>query len=279
MNNDFFSIINSITITNMTTGLISLCHRLVAAVLIYAVGSFLIKRLIKLIRKIMQKKQIEPSLYSFADSLITIGLYFVLAIAVISTLGIETSSLVALIASAGVAIGMALSGTLQNFAGGVMILIFRPYRVGDYIIAQGYEGTVQQIQIFNTILATPDNQVIIIPNGGLSTGAMKNVSKETIRRVDLNVEVAYGTDPDKLRDVLNKLIADDQRVLKDDAHLPAIPMTKMDSSSIVFQMRMWVNTSDYWGVLFDMTEKTYKSLQAAGIEIPFQQLDVHVKPE
>lgn len=277
MNTDFLNIINNITITNLTSALVTLSHRVVGAILIYAIGSFIIKRLIKLVRKIMQKRQIEPSLYSFADSLITIGLYFILTIAVISVLGIETSSLVALIASAGVAIGMALSGTLQNFAGGVMILIFRPYRVGDYIEAQGFAGTVSQIQIFNTILVTVDNQTIIIPNGGLSTGALKNVSKEEFRRVDINVEVAYGTDPDKLRDELNKLINADERIIKEESKAPFIPMTSMGSSSIVFQMRLWVNGADYWGVLFDMTENTYKALRAAGIEIPFQQLDVHVK--
>ena len=171
----------------------------------------------------MQKKQIEPSLYSFLDSFLTICLHFVLVIAIVGVLGIETSSFVALFASAGVAIGMALSGTLQNFAGGVMILLFRPFRVGDFIEAQGYSGTVNQIQIFSTILTTVDNQTIIIPNGGLATGSLKNYSKQPYRRVDIDVEVAYGSKPDVVRKVLLDICLKDSRIMTQDAMKPFIP--------------------------------------------------------
>jgi len=249
---------------------------LIAAIIIYFVGKFIITKVTKIIRKLMQKKGVDASLYSFFDSLVTICLYFVLIIAIIGILGVETSSFVALFASAGVAIGMALSGTLQNFAGGVMILLFRPFRVGHYIEAQGFAGTVKEIQIFNTILVTTDNQTIIIPNGGLSTDSIKNYSTQPNRRVDINVEVAYGTQPEDVREVLNKIIENDDRIIRTAGLEPTIPMTSMAASSIIFQMRMWTASANYWNVLFETTEKAYKALTAKGIEIPFQQLDVHL---
>lgn len=250
---------------------------ILAAIIIYIVGKFIISKLTKVVRKLMQKKGIEPSLYSFLDSLMTICLYFVLVIAIVGVLGIETSSFVALFASAGVAIGMALSGTLQNFAGGVMILLFRPFRVGDVIEAQGYTGCVREIQIFNTILVTVDNQTIIIPNGGLSTGSMKNFSTQENRRVDINVEVAYGTKPEDVRRILKNIYDKDDRILKEAGLEPSSPMISMAASSIIFQLRVWTKSVNYWGVMGDTTEAIYTQLTAAGIEIPFQQLDVHVK--
>jgi small conductance mechanosensitive channel len=250
---------------------------LLAAIVIYFVGRFIISKLTRLVRAVMQKKQIEPSLYSFLDSFLTICLHFVLVIAIVGVLGIETSSFVALFASAGVAIGMALSGTLQNFAGGVMILLFRPFRVGDFIEAQGYSGTVNQIQIFSTILTTVDNQTIIIPNGGLATGSLKNYSKQPYRRVDIDVEVAYGSRPDVVRKVLLDICLKDSRIMTQDAMKPFIPMTSMGSSAISFQVRVWTESANYWGVKFDTTEKIYNRLAEEGIEIPFQQIDVHMR--
>lgn len=250
---------------------------IVAAIILYIVGKFIISKLTKIVRKLMQKKNIEPSLYSFLDSLMTISLYFVLIIAIIGVLGIETSSFVALFASAGVAIGMALSGTLQNFAGGVMILLFRPFRVGDVIEAQGYSGGVREIQIFNTILNTVDNQTIIIPNGGLSTGSIKNYSKQPNRRVDINVEVAYGTKPEDVRNILKNIYDKDARIMKDPGFEPSSPMTSMGTSAVVFQLRVWTKSENYWAVMGDTTEAIYTQLHEAGIEIPFQQLDVHLK--
>ena len=250
---------------------------LLAAIVIYFVGRFIISKLTTLVRTIMQKKQIEPSLYSFVDSFLTICLHFVLIIAIVGVLGIETSSFVALFASAGVAIGMALSGTLQNFAGGVMILLFRPFRVGDFIEAQGYSGVVKQIQIFNTILTTVDNQTVIIPNGGLSTGSLKNYSTQPYRRVDIDVEVAYGSKPEVVRKVLLDICAKDSRIMTQDAMKPYIPMTSMGSSAISFQVRVWTESANYWGVKFDTTEKIYNRLAEEGIEIPFQQIDVHMR--
>lgn len=257
---------------------ITLGKNILAAVLIYFIGSYIIKRMLKIFTKLMEKKQMEASLFTFLNSLVQIVLYFILIIAIISVLGIETSSFVALFASAGVAIGMALSGTLQNFAGGVMILLFRPFRVGDVIEAQGFTGGVKAIQIFNTILCTPDNQTIIVPNGPLSTGNIRNYSKEPLRRVDINVEVAYGTKPEAVRAVLDKICNNDARIIKDvEGKTPTSPMTSMSASSIVFQLRVWCDGANYWGVLLDNTENIYNELTAAGIEIPFQQLDVHIR--
>lgn len=277
MDTNIFQNLEGVTLQNIITYGTDLCRNLIAATIVYFVGRFIIGKLTSIVRKIMQRRKVEPSLYTFVNSLVTIVLYFVLVIAVVGILGIETSSFVALFASAGVAVGMALSGTLQNFAGGVMILIFRPYKVGDYIVAQGYEGVVKEILIFSTVIVTVDNQTIIIPNGGLSTGTIKNVSKAAERRVDIDVEVAYGTKPEDVRRVLQDIIDNDVRILKEGNRAPAIPMTQMSASSIVFQMRLWVATADYWNVRFETTEAVYHHLTEAGIEIPFQQIDVHMK--
>jgi len=179
-----------------------------------------------------------------------------------------------LIFAVGVAIGMALSGTLQNFAGGVMILLFKPFKVGDTIEAQGQSGTVREIQIFNTILATPDNKIIIIPNGGLSTGLMKNYSREATRRVDWEFGIAYGDDYTKAKAVIARLLDADGRVLKDPAYF--IALTSLGESSVNIVVRAWVNAGDYWGVYFDMNEKVYKTFAEENLNIPFPQLDVHL---
>lgn len=252
---------------------------IITAIIVYIIGRFIIKYAVKAMRAITQKRKFEASLSSFVNSLVSISLNILLGIIIIGILGIDTSSFLAVFASAGIAVGMALSGTLQNFAGGVLILILRPYKVGDYIEAQGFAGTVKEIQIFSTILGTADNQIIIIPNGPLATGCMKNSTAAAMRRVDLEVEVAYGTSTEEVRKVLQNIIDADMRILKDDAYAPAIPMTAMSSSSIVFQMRMWTKAQDYWNVKFDTTEKVYNTLTEAGIEIPFPQMDVHIKNE
>lgn len=250
----------------------------IVAIIVYFVGRFVIKYAIKALRAVTQKRKVEASLTSFLNSLISISLNLLLAIIIIGILGIDTSSFLAVFASAGIAVGMALSGTLQNFAGGVLILMLKPYKVGDFIEAQGFAGTVREIQIFNTVLTTPDNQTIIIPNGPLATGSLKNSTAAPTRRVDIDVEVAYGTDPDEVRAVLNRIIEADGRIMKEPADkAPIIPMTTMSTSSIIFQMRLWAAAKDYWAVKFDTTEKVYKELTESGIEIPFPQMDVHIK--
>lgn len=274
---DYSNLLTESTLNNIVNYCVTFGKNIVVALIIYIVGKYLIGKITKVMRKVMQKRNIEPSLFTFLDSLVTICLYFVLAIAVIGVLGIETSSFVALFASAGVAVGLALSGTLQNFAGGVMILLFRPFRVGDVIEAQGFTGAVKQIQIFNTVLCTVDNQTIIIPNGGLSTGSIKNYTTQPHRRVDINVEVAYGTKPEDVRRVLNNIVDNDPRILKTEGLAPTSPMVSMGASSIVLQLRVWTESANYWGVMGDTTEAIYNKLTEAGIEIPFQQIDVHMR--
>ena len=253
---------------------ISVGSKILLAIVVFLVGRWIVRRLNKLLAKILEKRHVEASLSTFVKSLVNITLTLLLIIVVIGVLGIETSSFIALFASAGVAIGMALSGTLQNFAGGVMILLFKPFKVGDTIEAQGQTGTVREIQIFNTILATPDNKIIIIPNGGLSTGLMKNYSKEATRRVDWEFGIAYGDDYTKAKAVIARLLDADGRVLKDPAYF--IALTSLGESSVNIVVRAWVNAGDYWGVYFDMNEKEYKTFAEENLNIPFPQLDVHL---
>lgn len=273
VNADFSNIAMSDIIGYITT----FGKNLLIAAIVYLVGRFLIKYAIKGLKIMSVKRDMDPSLTTFLHSLVSISLNLLLAITIVGILGIDTSSFLAVFASAGVAIGMALSGTLQNFAGGVLILILKPYKVGDRIEAQGFVGIVKEILIFHTILNTADNQTIIIPNGSLATGSLINSTTAPTRRVDINVEVAYGTKTEDVRKVLNNIIDADDRIIKDTEDLkPAIPMTTMGASSITFQMRVWGNSADYWNLKFELTEKIYQELTAAGIEIPFQQMDVHL---
>ena len=241
------------------------------------VGRFIIKYTMKALRKITQKRNVEASLTSFLNSLVSISLNVLLAVIIVGILGIDTSSFLAVFASAGIAIGMALSGTLQNFAGGVLIMLLKPYKVGDFIEAQGFAGTVREIQIFSTVLGTPDNQTIIIPNGPLATGSLKNSTKAPTRRVDIDVDVAYGADPDEVRKVLMDIIDADERIMRSGVFAPFIPMTTMGTSGITFQMRIWVKAPDFWNVKFETTEKIYRELGKAGIDIPYPQMDVQIR--
>ena len=193
----------------------------------------------------------------------------------VGILGVNTSSLVALLASAGLAIGMALSGTLQNFAGGVMIMLFRPFKVDDFISAQGFEGKVSEIQIFNTHLLTTDNKEVILPNGALSTGVMTNFSKQGTRRVDWVFSMAYGDDYDRVKAIMLRLCDADTRILKNPA--PFVELLKLNNSSVDLSVRVWVDSADYWSVFFAMNEKVYKAFAEEGLIIPFPQMDVHLK--
>ena len=269
---------SKIALSDVISYVVQFGKNVVVAIIVYFVGRFVIKYAVKALRAVTQKHSMEASLTSFLNSLISISLNLLLAIIIIGILGIDTSSFLAVFASAGIAVGMALSGTLQNFAGGVLILLLKPYKVGDYIEAQGFGGTVREIQIFNTVLTTTDNQTIIIPNGPLATGSLKNSTKAPYRRIDIDVEVAYGTDPDEVRKVLHDIVEADNRIMKEPKEkAPFIPMTTMSSSSIIFQIRLWTKASDYWTVRFETIEKVYKQLTESGIEIPFPQMDVHLK--
>lgn len=247
---------------------------LATALIVLVVGLFVIKQIVKAMRKLFQRKDYDPSLETFLLSLTGVALKLMLYVAVISMMGVQTTSFIAVLGAAGLAVGMALAGTLQNFAGGVMILIFKPFKVGDYIDAQGHSGTVNQVQIFNTILKTPDNKTIIIPNGGLANGSMTNYSTEPKRRVDWTIGIGYGDDADKAQEVIRKMMEADSRILKDPA--PFVEVSELADSSVNFAARAWVNAADYWGVYFDMNKNVYKTFDKEGLNIPYPQMDVHV---
>jgi len=248
--------------------------RLIGAIITLIIGWWIIGIIQRSVRKNFEKREMEPSLRGFLNSIIGILLKILLLISVIGMIGVQMTSFIAILGAAGLAVGMALSGTLQNFAGGVIILLFKPFKVGDYIEAQGHAGSVNEIQIFNTILKTPDNKTIIIPNGGLSTGSMINYSTEPRRRVDFVFGIGYGDDVDKAKQVLKKLIDEDERILQEPA--PFIAVKELGDSSVDLVVRAWAESSHYWGIYFDMHEKVYKSFDKEGLNIPFPQMDVHV---
>lgn len=275
---------------------VDLVIHLAIAIVVFYVGRFIITRLTRFIAAVMVRRRIDLSLSTFLISMVRIVLYFILIITVIGILGINTSSFLALFASAGVAIGMALSGTLQNFAGGVLILLLKPYRIGDYIEAQGYSGSVKEIQIFHTIITTPDNKSIIIPNGGLSTGTINNWSRAATRRVSWDVSIAYGDSVDAAREKILAMLATDPRVIHGEKHSivnplveagalpapdlsPTVVVAEMADSAVKLQVRAWTDTGNYWDLFYTFNERIYKELPEAGIHFPFPQMDVHINPQ
>jgi len=253
---------------------IDLGERILGALVIFIVGKFLVNWANKLLAKVLAKRKVEAGVQTFLKSMANILLMIMLGLAVIGRLGIELTGFAALLASAGVAVGMALSGNLQNFAGGIIILIFRPYKVGDYIEANtGASGTVQEIQIFHTVLVTPDNKVVYAPNGAMSNAVVTNYSHKEVRRVDFNFGVEYGTDFEHVQAILKKLIGADKRILTTPE--PFIELGQLADSSVNITVRVWVNASDYWGVYFDMNKAVYTTFNNEGIEFPFPQLTVH----
>lgn len=252
--------------------------RVIGALATIIIGLIIIGQLTRILGNMMEKRKVDASLAPFLKSLFNAVLKVLLVISVFSVLGIAMTSFVAIIGAAGLAIGLALSGTLQNFAGGVMLLILKPFKVGDFVEAQGFAGVVKEIQIFHTVMKTPDNKTIIIPNGGLSTASLVNYSTEKYRRVDLTVGIGYGDSTVKAREVLNALIEADDRILRA-PEVPADPfiaVSALADSSVNFAVRLWVKASDYWGVTFDMNEKVYNKFNEEGLNIPFPQMDVHV---
>jgi small conductance mechanosensitive channel len=246
---------------------------IIIAIIIYFVGKGLISLINRMLVGMMVRKNIDPAIQSFTKSLVNILLMVLLVISVVSALGVNTTSFAALLASAGVAVGMALSGNLQNLAGGIVILLFRPFRVGDYIEAQGTGGTVTEIQIFHTILTTADNKKIYLPNGALSSGNITNYSKEPLRRVDFTVGVEYGEDIDKVRKALSDILSMDERVLQEPA--PVIVLGSLADSSVNMSVRVWVKSENYWSVYFETNEKIYNEFNRLGITFPYPQLTIH----
>lgn len=246
---------------------------LLGAIIIYIVGRFIIKQIGRLLSRILEKRKLEISVQTFLKSLVSILLNLILAFAIVSRLGVETTSFAALLASAGVAIGMALSGNLSNFAGGLIILVFKPFKVGDYIESPNASGTVREIQIFHTILVTVDNKVIYVPNGSLSSNAITNYNKQETRRAEWVFGVEYGEDFEKVREVLQRIIDADDRILKDSA--PMIVLGALSASSVDIKVRVWTKSADYWNVYFDMNKIVYDTFNKEGIGFPFPQLTVH----
>lgn len=249
--------------------------KLIGGLIVLVVGLWITNLITKGVGKSLAKSNIDQSLIPFLKSLTNIILKALVAITVMGMIGIQMTSFVAILGAAGLAVGLALSGTLQNFAGGVIILILKPFKIGDFIEAQGYTGTVKEITIFSTMLNTPDKKLVIIPNGPLSTGALTNFSAEPLRRVDWTFGIAYGDDVEDFKRAMNDFIAADTRILKDPA--PFMGLSELADSSVNFAVRVWVGGPDYWNVFFEMNEKVYTQFAAYKLNIPFPQMDIHVQ--
>lgn len=248
--------------------------KLLLVILTLIIGSWIIKHILKLIDKGFAKKSVEISLRKFAISLIGAMLKILLFISVVSMVGIKMTSFIAILGAMTFAVGMALQGSLANFAGGVLIILFKPFRVGDFVEAQGYTGVVSDILLFNTILKTPDNKTVMIPNGGLASGSITNYSVEATRRVDLSFGIGYDDDLKKAQQLIFDVIAGEEKVLKEPD--PFVRVGELGDSSVNFTVRVWVKTEDYWDVHFELIEKVKLSFDANGISIPFPQTDVHI---
>lgn len=264
------------SIEYLVRGLIGFGLKLLAALAIYAIGAWIIKKCRNLLTRIFTKRNTDRSLASFVSSMVSISLTVLLIVITISTLGINTTSIAAVLAAGGMAIGMAMSGTVQNFAGGIMILVFKPFKSGDFIEAQGFSGTVTDIDIFSTKLVTYDNKVIMIPNGALSNGTINNYSKQEMRRVSWIIGVEYGTDFDSLKEFIASLIDKDTRI-DQNFKKPFIGIESLSASSVDIAVKVWVKTADYWDVFYAYNAIFYKELPEHGFNFPFPQMDVWIR--
>ena len=248
--------------------------RIIVALLIFYIGRMIARSLSKGVRKVLAAREVDKILETFVSNLVYWALLVVVIIAAIDRLGIETTSLIAVMGAAGLAVGLALQGSLSNFAAGVLIVIFRPYRVGDFVEAAGVSGSVEQVQILTTILKTPDNKQIIVPNSAIMSSIITNFSANETRRVDLTIGVSYDDDLDKVQKTLQEIVDADERILKDPACV--IRVHELADSSVNFVVRPWVASGDYWGVYWDLTETIKKRFDQDGISFPFPQQDVHI---
>ena len=251
--------------------------KILIALAIYFIGRWVVRRILKLVDVAMQHRNVDISLRSFTRNTISTVFTLLLVLIVVSTLGVNVTSLIAVASAATLAIGMALSGTAQNFAGGVMILLMKPYRIGDVISAQGQSGTVRDIKLFSTVITTADNQTIYIPNNSIATAIIDNYSTADLRRVDWTVGISYGDDVDVARKAILAMLAADSRILKDPA--PVVWVSALADSSVNLSIRAWVKNGDYWNVFFEHNEEFYKELPKQGLSFPFPQMDVHMKQE
>ena len=259
----------------MTTG-VEFGKNVVAAIAIFVIGRWVSAILVRGLRKVMQRQEIDKTLETFVANLTRMTLLVFVIIASISALGIQTASFIAVLGAAGLAIGLALQGSLSNFASGVLIVLFRPYKVGDWVEAAGISGSVEEVQILTTVLKTGDNKKVIVPNSQIMNSVITNYSANERRRVDMVVGVSYADDLDKVRQTLQELVAADDRILDDPA--VTIAVAELADSSVNFVVRPWVATADYWGVMFDLTEAIKKRFDQERISIPFPQQDVHLYP-
>jgi len=248
--------------------------KVAGAIIVLIIGLWVISILNKVIIKRMKKQKVDPTLRSFLKSIVSIALKTLLIITVISMLGVQMTSFIAVLGAAGLAVGLALQGSLANFAGGVLIVLFKPFKVGDLVEAQGFLGKVSGIQIFNTELKTPDNKTVVIPNGELSNGAITNYTTEENRRVDMVFGIGYDDDIAKARTVMDKIIKGDKRIHKDPK--PQVVVAELADSSVNFKVRVWAKGADYWNIYFDMHEKIKLQFDKAKISIPYPQQDVHM---
>ncbi|MCT4560828.1 MAG: mechanosensitive ion channel [Crocinitomicaceae bacterium] len=263
-----------LNIGELNSYLFSFTKNLAIALVIFFAGFWIAKMISRSIKKVMLRGNADPGLTSFIASLANITLKILVFITAITQVGVEMTSFVALLGAAGLAVGMAFSGTLSNLAGGIMVLVFKPFKVGDFISAQGEQGVVKEIHIFNTYLNTPDNKVIIMPNGPLANGNITNFTKADKRRVDFVFGIAYGDDLKKAKEVLAQFIQDDTRIMKDPE--PFIGLGALADSSVNITVRAWTSVEDYWPVFFEMNERVYNEFGQHGLNIPFPQMDVHV---
>lgn len=263
--------------SDMLGDLVWIALKIVVALAIYFVGRWIVRRLIALLDLAFEKRRVDISLRSFMRHTIKIIFTVILILIVVQTLGVNVTSIIALFSAATLAIGMAWSGTAQNFAGGIMILLMKPYRVGDFISAQGQSGTVRDIKLFSTVITTPDNQTIYVPNNSIATAIVDNYSTAELRRVDWTVSISYGDSIDAARKALLDILAADSRVLTDPA--PVVWVAALADSSVNLSVRAWVRNADYWDVFFRNNERFYNELSQHGINFPFPQMDVHMKKE
>lgn len=261
---------------NVSSALLKYGLRILGAILLYFVGKWLIKLLRNFLIKLFSKRKTDKSLSGFLTSVVSVTLTIILVVLVVIILGVPTSTFAALLAAGGLAVGMALSGTLQNFAGGVMILIFKPFKVGDFIEANGFSGTVDSINITSTVIHTGDNKIIILPNGSLSNGNIQNYSSSSNRRVDWTVTISYGDDVEKAKKLILEYLSKDSRVLNT-PDVPFAALSSLGEDALTIVVRAWTLSSNYWGLYFDMNEMFYKELPKHDIHFPFRQLDVFIK--
>lgn len=248
--------------------------KVVGAIAIFVIGRIVVGIVVGIVRRLMQRAKVDPTLIKFLTALTKALLLVFVIVAAVNQLGVETTSFIAVLGAAGLAVGFALQGSLSNFASGVMLIIFRPFKVGDYVQAGGEAGSVEEVAIFTTVLKTPDNRKVIIPNGAITGGSITNFSAMENRRVDLVFGIGYGDDIKKAKETLERIVAEDDRILKDPA--PTVAVSELADSSVNFVVRPWVKTADYWAVYFDLTEKVKLTFDQQGISIPFPQRDVHM---